>query len=403
MKNVMNTLVVIGMNHETSTISEREIFQINRTEIPDALKYFQSHDSVEGSIIVPTCNRIEFYLVLKKNIDPFNLIAGFYKGRNITAQINKNLFYTYSDGSAAKHLFKVVCGLESMVLGEYQIQGQIKEAYSIACSVKSADKILHKLFHSAFRVGKEVRSKTKIGSGKQSLSGIAFQIIKDALNPDDTVSIIGVNQNTKIAAEKLFEAGYKNLVFINRTLYKAERLAGKYNAKAYNLDNLNEALSGTKCIFSCTGSPSFIINSDLLSKIFNNDNFPKLIIDMAVPRDIDTSGLNKNIRVFDLEGLKKFLDHQKNEISIDLPAADKIIDDETKIFEEWHESRDDESIAYFTEKLELIRLQLMEETKIQVSEDELQLLDKFSRSLTHRVKSTINQIIKTVNKQNKAS
>lgn len=392
MCNEIFQLVVVGINYKTSTISDREKFLINRKEISVALNYFQSKEEVEGVVVVSTCNRLEFYLVLKMNVNPFTVVNKFYfEKRRVEIKEKQNLFYTYSGVEVARHLFKVITGLDSMLLGEYQVQGQIKEAYSLACSKKSADKILHKLFHAAFRVGKNVRSKTKIGSGKQSLSGIAFQIIKEKLKKEDVVTIVGVNQNTKIIAELLSNSGFSHLIFVNRTLYKAEELAEKYNGLAFSLDRIQEPLISSKCVFTCTGSNDYILSADAINVAYNKSHCPCLLIDMAVPRDINTDRINKDIEIIDLEGLKKYLEVQETEIESDIPIAQKIISDEANIFEVWNESQQDNYLGVFAQKLEFIRLQLLDETKLQVSEDELQLLDKFSRSLLHRMKSTINQ------------
>jgi glutamyl-tRNA reductase len=387
-------LFAVGINYKTSTISDREKFQINRKEISGALNYFQSKDEVEGIVIVSTCNRLEFYLVLKQNVNPFTVVNSFYfEKRRVEIKEKQNLFYSYSGAEVAKHLFKVITGLDSMLLGEYQVQGQIKEAYSFACSQKSADKILHKLFHAAFRVGKNVRSKTKIGSGKQSLSGVAFQIIKEKLKREDVVTIVGVNQNTKIIAELLFNAGFSHLIFVNRTLYKAEELAEKYNGLAFSLDRIQEPLISSKCVFTCTGSADYILTSGVINIAYNKSHCPCLLIDMAIPRDINTDRINKDIEIIDLEVLKKYLEVQKTDIEADMPLAQKIISDEANIFEVWNESRKDDYLGVFAEKIESIRLQFLDETKLQVSEEELHLLDKFSRSLLHRMKSTITQTV----------
>jgi len=401
MNNENFQLVVAGINYKTSTISERERFQINRKEIPEALRYFQSKEQVEGVVIVSTCNRLEFYFVLKHNIDPFPLVNNYFiEKKNIEACNKPELFYMHRNGEVAKHLFRVTTGLDSMILGEYQVQGQIKEAYSIACSQKTADKILHKLFHTAFRTGKSVRNETKIGSGKQSLSGIASQVIKEKVHKEDVVTIIGVNQNTKFIADKLYKSGFSHLIFVNRTLYKAEELAEKYNGIAFSLDRIEDPLISSRCIFSCTGAAGFIISPDVINTIYKKSNSPKLIIDMAVPRDINTNGLIKDIEVIDLEGLKTFLDKQEKEISLDLDMAEKIISVEANVFEAWNDSQKDEYLGYFAEKAEKLRLQLLDETRLQISDDELLLLDKFSRSLLHRLKSTINQTI-LINEINK--
>jgi glutamyl-tRNA reductase len=189
----------------------------------------------------------------------------------------------------------------------------------------------------------------------------------------------------------LHNHGFTHLIFVNRTLYKAEELAEKFNGLAFDLDNLHEPLIISKCIFSCTGSADYIINSDILNHSYSKSRNPSLIVDMAVPRDINTDGINKEIEIIDLEGLKKYLAVQKSEIEFDIPFAQKIISDEVNIFEVWNEYQKDDYLGVFAEKIESIRLRLLDETKLQVSEDELLLLDKFSRSLLHRMKSTITQ------------
>ena len=387
-------IVVIGINHTTSTVAEREKYQINKKEIKCALSFIYSMNNVEGIVIISTCNRLEFYLAVKPDTDPFSVINEFYNEyKKIKPLNNQNLFYIYEGIETVKHLFKVAAGLDSMLIGEYQVLGQIKDAYSIACSEKTATKVLHKLFHNAFRVSKLIRTKTRIGSNNQSLSGIALKIIKEKLKKEDVVTIVGVNQNTKIIAEMLHNMGFLHLIFVNRTLYKAEELAEKYNGLAFDLDNLHEPLITSKCIFTCTGSADYIINSDIINNSYNKSRNPTLIVDMAVPRDIKTDGINKEIEMIDLEGLKKYLAEQKSEIEIDIPLAQKIISDEVNIFEVWNESQKDDYMGVFAEKIESIRLQLLEETKMQVSEEEMILLDKFSRSLLHRMKSTITETV----------
>jgi glutamyl-tRNA reductase len=404
MKEEKLKLVVIGISHKTTPISILESFQLNKNEINNSLKYFQSLEGINGITIISTCNRVEFYFTLRENIDPFILIANFYSDKNgIDASKRKENFYSYCDSEAAYHLFKVICGLDSMVLGEYQIQGQIKDAYSAACSEKSADKILHKLFHAAFRVGKSVRSKTKIGSGRQSVSGVAFQILKEKLSKNDSIALIGVNQNTKIIAEKLNASGFSNFVFVNRTLYKAEKFADQFSGSAYDLGNIEEAVSNVKCIFSCTGAPGYIINSNLLNRIYKKSNSIKLIIDIAVPRDVETIGIPNEILVYDLEKLKNYLQFQEKQIESDLPIVNKIINDEVNLFEAWSDSYNDESIAFYDEKIESLRLKFLNEIKDEFSDEEFKTFDKFSKSLLHRIKSTVHQVIKTNKSQKIAS
>jgi glutamyl-tRNA reductase len=404
MKDENFQLFAVGINHKTSSISEREVFQIGKKEISGALKYLKSRKEVEGVVIISTCNRLEFYLVLNQNTDPFSIVKDFYFDKKQIDAVSKiESFYLYKQSDVSRHLFRIVTGLESVVLGEYQIQGQIKNAYSIACSEKTADMILHKLFHAAFRTGKSVRTHTKIGSGKQSLSGVAYQLINGAIKKNDAIAIVGVNENTKIIAEKLYHSGFTNLNFLNRTLYKAEELAEKYNGTAFTLDKIEESLAKSKCLFSCTGSPEYIITADLLNKIYNKTNCPELIIDMAIPRDVEAKGISEDIKIINLEGLKIYLEKQRTKTDLELSSAEKIIEDEANIFEVWTQAQKDDVFAPFAEKIELMRQQLLDETNAQLSENEFQLLDKFSRSLIHRLKASVNQALRTNGNQKKAS
>lgn len=396
MNSEMYQPVVVGINYKTATIPERGLFQINKKEIRSALKYFKSVDVVGGLVIVSTCNRLEFYFSLKCDADPLSILDDFYNHKRINVFKEKQkLFYAYRGIGVAKHLFKVITGLDSMLTGEYQIQGQVKDAYSIACSEKTADKFLHKLFHNAFHTGKEVRTQTKIGSGNQSLSGVAFNIIKEKVDLSDSITIIGVNQNTKIITEKLVKAGYSHLTFVNRTLHKAEKLADTYDGCAIGLDKLEKALVDASCVFSCTGAPGFIIDANLINKIRACRRLPKLVIDMAVPHDIETKGIGNEMDVIDLDGLQMYLDRQQEDISLDIPKANKIISDEANIFDAWLKSVEaDKDVYIVEEKVEAIRLQLLNETKPKISNYELKLLDNFSRSLICRMKTAINESVR---------
>ncbi len=389
-------LIVAGINYRNTSVREREAFQINKKDLPGALNCFCSLKEIEGAVIVSTCNRLEFYMVLDTSAEPVQTILKFYEIYNSTnASAIKDKFYTCSEIDAARHLFKVICGIDSMVFGEYQIQGQIKDAYSISCSEKRAEKILHKLFHAGFRTGKNVRRQTKIGAGKQSVGGIAFELINDRIDKDALITIIGVNENTKIIAEKLHVCGFSSLQFVNRTLYKAEELAAKYKAGALSLDRFIEGSDSSKCVLTCTGAEGRIFTSRQLKSIYKESGLPELIIDMAVPRDIDPEGLGGNVKLYDMERLKNYLADQKKVNGKDLPAAEKIIEDEVRLFEVWSESQKDENLVVFAEKIEMIRQQLLEESRWQFAEDEYQLLEKFSRSLVHRTKAVFNQAVKS--------
>jgi glutamyl-tRNA reductase len=394
-----NILAVVGISHKTSSVEQREPYQIGRKDIPYCLQKIREYDGVQEVLVLSTCNRLEFYLVLKSDIEPFEIIKHFYiEYRQIDPDYESNLFYLYQGIEVSKHLFSVISGLESLVLGEYQIQGQVKEAYSMACEHKTVEKTLHKLMHSAFRTGKKVRNQTCLGACKQSVSGVASEIMIDNINSSDTISIIGVNENSKILATNLKNAGFNSLIFVNRTLYKAEMMAETYGGRAIELTNIENAISLSKVVFSSTGAPGHIITSAMLNRLIEQNCCPELIIDMAVPRDIDTVGLPKNIKTYDIGGLQDYLDNQLEISLIDIPLAEKIIEDEVQLFRAWSYTQNNEILNPYAEKFELIRQQVIEENIDQFPKQTLEQVDKLTRHLVHRLQSTfVRALIKTKN------
>jgi len=387
-------LALVGISYKTADVEARESLQIQRKLIPDALKIIRSMDGVEGVLIVSTCNRLEFYLVIDKRSKAFNIIGQYYlEQQDIDINVARKFFYMMEGDKVTNHLFRVISGLDSLVVGEYQIQGQIRDAYSMACEYKTVEKILHKLFHAAFRTGKNVRSQTSFGQSKQSVSGVAAEIIIQSVDKDSNICIIGVNENTKIMASSLAKAGFSNFHFVNRTLYKAEMMASDYGGKASGLDSLPELLPGIDVIYTSTGAPGFIIDPSLLKGLATLDECPELIIDMAVPRDIDTDGLPPHIKCLNLNDLEKYLSKLRQKISSDIPLAEKIIKSELDLFKAWTEAQGSGMLEGYSEKFEAIRQQLLEENAGLITGESLKELDKITRRLVHRLQSEFIRMI----------
>jgi len=396
MENTDNRLASIGINHKTSNVEEREVFLLDSKDEAEFAQQLFTFDEVEGIIILSTCNRLEFYFSLNTDIDPFDLIDRVYSKKKIDMNKYEHIFYTFREIEATSHLFRVISGLDSLVLGEFQIQGQVREAYSKACKIKTVDRLLHKLLHAAFRTGKRVRSETSIAEGRRSVSGMAAQLMIDNLNKSDTICIIGVNENTAIITEKLSTAGFTNFIFVNRTKYKAEMLAEQYNVKAFGLDELQKAMQVSNAVYSSTGASNFIINSKMISELLAVNSCPKLMIDMAVPRDIENPKISEDVKIYDIDDLRYYLEEQKKNQLEALPDAEKIVEDEVKVFQAWSEMKTNTILEPYSEKFEIIRQQIMEEYKTQFSENAYNKADKLTRSLIHRMQSTfVRALIRT--------
>ncbi len=335
-------LCVCGLNHKTSSVSEREPLQIGPEDIAQAHAEFTSIAGIREGVIVSTCNRDEFYAVMDKHLDSFDVVAEFYqKLRHIDIKPLRDRFYTYENNNAALHLFYVTAGIDSMVIGENQILGQVKDAYSSACKVKSTDKILHRLFHQAFRVGKQVRTDTEMGKGACSVSGASMELLKTRLDSLEKprVLFIGINRMILLAAKHLARVDGVAFHFSNRTLEKAYQFARRFRAEAHGLGDIPGLLSQVDIVISCTGSGRPIITADVLNAFTAENPDHKLImIDMAIPRDVEyDKGKSQNIELYDLDDVDKYVREQQDIRKNAIPDAEEIIAQKLSEFSYWFE------------------------------------------------------------------
>jgi len=333
-------LVVCGTDHKSSTLEHREPLQIGHEEIAAAHSIFGDLPGVHESTIISTCNRIEFYFVTGKDREPIELVKSFYRQfRNLDISGLLNLYFTKKNKHAADHLLRVCAGLESMVIGENQILGQVKESYSSACAVRTAGKVIHGLFHQAFRVGKQVRTDTEMGKGACSVSSAAVEMLQARANNIDqpNVLFIGVNQMIYLAASGIIDLEHGDLFFVNRTLEKADALAAKFKGTGHALEQLPTLMQKADIVISCTGSPEPIISSPLIDKVASSKRTDKLlIIDLAIPRDVEIGpALPPNIEIWDLEDVKRHVSEHQQKRELAIPLAEEIIERKLNEFMYW--------------------------------------------------------------------
>lgn len=332
--------VVCGINHTRAPIEVREPLQIGREELARAQTIFSQLPAVMESCIVSTCNRIEFYFVIDRQTDPLETVGRFYgQLRNLDLTPAHHLFYVRHERKAAEHLFRVAGGLDSMVLGETEILGQLKDAYSSSCRLKIAGKVLHRLFHQAFRVGKQVRSDTEMGQGACSVASAAVDLLKPRLrdyrNPN--ILFVGATQMIALAASNLATQPVGRFYFANRTVEKAQALAREFGYQGYTLDDIPDVLPEVDIVISCTGAPHVVIEAELLRNIAGHrENGDLLVVDLAVPRDIETDGNLAGITVFDLDAVKQFVETSRQRRRDAIPDAENIIEQRLAEFMYWY-------------------------------------------------------------------
>ena len=333
-------LVVTGISHKTSTLEQREPLQIGHEEMAKANSVLSSLPGVKESLVLSTCNRIELYFVAEKDKDPFEITSAFFEQvKEQDVSDRRELFSMKKNRHAADHLLRVSAGLDSMVIGENQILGQLKDAYSSACAIKTAGKVVHRLFHQAFRVGKQVRTDTEMGKGACSVSSAAVDLLRTRVENgrSPVVLFVGVNQMVDLAARNLATLNGNKLLFANRTVEKAKAFAEKFGAEGYGLDKLPELLVRADIVISCTSSPTAVISKEMVAQALSQRSDRKLVIvDLAIPRDVAVNeGDFGQVEVHDLEAIKEFVKTQQARREAAIPQAEEIIERKLSEFIYW--------------------------------------------------------------------
>jgi glutamyl-tRNA reductase len=387
-------LAVCGINHKSASISERAPLALGHEDFAQAHLELMNFENVYEAVAVSTCNRVEYYLVLDREIEPFSVIRHFYINfRKLDISELEEKFYIKKELLAVEHLFGVVGGLDSMVLGESQIFGQIKESYSSACAIKTAGKIIHHMFHQAFRTGKIVRTHTELTGGVSSVSGAAVKMLKEKINGNKELPIlfIGANQMIHLAASSLHKSGYRKFTFVNRTESKAIELAEKYGGQGYSLTEVGNLLNDIDVIITCTGATEPILDeSDLKPVIEANPDKKLLVMDMAIPRDVaEVDSFSERLRIFDLEDVDKFLKSNQRKRAEAIPTAEKIIDRKLSEFGHWYEHAQSEPLTVRVEyALERIRKEEIAEIAKYLDPETTKKIENFSTRLIQRLLTT---------------
>jgi glutamyl-tRNA reductase len=391
-------LVTAGISHKTASLERRAPLQIGHEEMARANALLSDLPLVKESLVLSTCNRVELYMVLDGHGDAFEVAADLFRQlKGVDISDLQAEFYIKKNRHAAAHLFRVTAGLDSMVLGENQIVQQVRDAYSSACAVKSAGKLLHRLFHQAFRIGKEVRTDTEMGKGACSVSTAAIDLLttRVAESSNPTVLFVGVNQMIALAARNLSARRHCRFVFANRTVEKAADLAAKYTAESCGLDELAAHLPKADVVIACTGAPGFVIGrEDIAAALGERDNRPLVLVDMAIPRDIEfDSNDHALVEVHDLEAIKSFVREQQQRREAAIPEAEAIIDRKLSEFIYWYEHvRYEPMYNGLHESFEHIREQELEILRRKLPE---QLREEFDLATKHLIKHLLDVTVRT--------
>jgi len=336
----MNEIVIVGLNHRTAPVEVRERLAFPADTVGHALRGLRERDGIAEGVILSTCNRVEICVLADAGYKGVEHVKEFLSGFH---RVPVDHLYHHLGEEAVRHLFRVSSSLDSMVLGEPQILGQVKDAYGYACEFKTIGPVLDKFFTKAFSVAKRVRTETRVANSAVSVSYAAVELAKKILGglPDKTVMLIGAGEMCELAARHLLSAGAKGILVTNRTFERAVRLAEEFDGTAVRFEELTTHLKRADIILSSTGAPHFILKrADVEEVIRIRRNRPMFFIDMAVPRDIDPDANEiDNVYVYDIDDLNNVIETNLEERQREASRAEEIVLSEVAGFRRWLDSQ----------------------------------------------------------------
>lgn len=333
-------LVVAGMSHKTAPVEIREKLALSDTQTHEALSALLAQQYLNEAVILSTCNRLEVYGVAIDSNGAKHEIGQFLGAMHeLPAKQVLDHLYFHDSLHAIHHLFRVVSSLDSMVVGEAQILGQVRDAYDLAYETDATSVILNRLFRQALSVGKRVRTETEIGDSAVSVSYAAVALAKKIFEDLEGrgVLIVGAGEMSELTVRHLVASGVDSVYVANRTRARAEELAKEFHGEAVSFNNLEDALVKADIIISSTGSPKHILNRTAVAQAMQRRrNRPLFLIDIAVPRDIDPK-VNKvyNAFLYNIDDLESVVEANIKERKVEAKRAETIIEHEVDGFVDW--------------------------------------------------------------------
>ncbi len=335
------SLLAIGINHNTASVELREKVAFGPDKLPQALSQLRGHEFVNGSVIVSTCNRTEIYCDIKQG-SRNKLIDWLCHFHQITHEELKASLYVHEEQAAIKHLMRVSCGLDSLVLGEPQILGQVKQAFSDSRDAHSVDAGIDKLFQKSFSVAKRVRTETDIGGNAVSVAYAACTLAKHIFESlaEATVLLVGAGETIELVAKHLKANGCYHMIVANRTKERAQGIADLFGAEIIGLTDIPEHLPRADIVISSTASPLPIIGKGMVETALKaRRHQPMLLVDIAVPRDVESQvGDLNDAYLYTVDDLQSIIDSNIEQRKVEAIQAEAIVSEESAAFMSWMRS-----------------------------------------------------------------
>ena len=387
-------LILVGVNHKTTPVEIREKLAFTKGKIEESVDRLLNFPDIIEHTILSTCNRVEIYARANGQNSAIQSIKQFICDfHGLSAVQLEEHFYSYSNEAAIEHLFRVSSSLDSMILGEAQILGQVKDAYSLAKDLRSTGLVLNQLFEKAFSIAKKVREETGIAERSVSISSAAVELAQKIFDDleNHTVMLVGTGEMAELAAKHLISYGVKTVYVTSRTYERAANLARTLNGSALDFEAFKNELYRADIVITSTSASSFIITKDMVEKaIHERKNKPIFFIDIAVPRDIepDVNDL-ENVYLYDIDDLHVVVSANMKEREKESENAMHLISQEVNKFNNWLGTLDAvPTIVEIRKRVENIGNQEMERTLKKIphlSEEDKKIICQMKNSMINKI------------------
>ncbi len=382
-------LLALSISHNSAPVELREAFFLQKEEIDEFINKAKGNLLTEG-LVISTCNRTEIYGFPAGNEIGFEHVLKFLLSQKPVPQIKNEHFKNYFSKDAVNHLFRVITGIDSMLIGDNQIYHQVKDSFLISERNKFSGFLMKRLFDAAIKTGKRAISETEIREGAVTVSYAAVQLVEkifSSLNKKSAL-VIGAGETGEIAAKHLKEKGIGKLYITNRTLEKAEKVAENLNAKIIPFGNFKEFLHEYDIVISATRSEGFILLKDDIQLMMKKRNYsPTVLMDIAVPRDIDPSVKDMDYVFYnDIDSLNIIVEQNLAKRKDEIPKVEKIVEEEAAAFFNWYNSLEiAPTIKNLRDIFENIRLEEINKNKNRFNPEDQEKLDVITKRIINKI------------------
>jgi glutamyl-tRNA reductase len=389
-------ILAVGLNFKTAPVAVREKVTFAESTLPEALQQLKQTKSILECVILATCNRTEVYAVVDQLHTGRHFIRAFMeKWFGVSREFLDAHLYIQENDDAIAHLFRVTCGLNSMVIGETQILGQMKEAFALAAQNDATGTIFNMLFKQAVTLGKRAHAETSIGENAVSVSYAAIELGKKIFGQfdDKSVLIIGAGKMSELAAKHLHANGAPNVYVINRTFSRAEELAVKFQGSAYPFEQLDAILEKVDIVISSTGADHLVLTKAQITSVMKRrKNRPLFMIDIAVPRDLDPK-INEipNVYLYDIDDLEGIVEFNLQERQKEALKIEEMVQVEMSAFDQWISTL---GVVPLIKALREKSLSVQEETMRSIENKLPNLSERELKILQKHTKSIVNQLLR---------